>query len=379
MINLHEPSLSKKDFQNIKICFDSGWISTSGNFIKIFEKKIKKATKSKNVVSVVNGTSALQVGLLACGVKSNDEVIVPTITFVSSVNSIIYNNASPIFMDVDDYFNIDQKKTIEFINKKTIFKKGSCYNKMTGKKISAIIIVHVFGNAAKFETLYKLCKKRNIKIIEDAAESLGTIYTSGPFKGKHTGTIGDVGCISFNGNKIVTSGGGGAILTKSKKIAKEILHLVTQAKSDPLNFVHDKVGYNFRISNLHASVGSSQLDKLQIFIKKKKIIYKSYIKEFSKNNGFKILQVPGYAKNNYWLNILEIRDKNKNKIMKKLIKKSVNVRSVWYPNHLQKPFRKFFSYKIENATKKVKSCICLPSSSHLKKTEIKKIYNIINK
>ena len=286
-------------------------------------------------------------------------------------------------MDIDNYFNIDQEKCIQFIKENTFYKKGQTYNKITRKKISVIIITHVFGNAAQFEELYDLCKKRNIKVIEDAAESIGTKYIKGKFKNKHTGTIGKLGIISFNGSKTVTSGNGGVILTNDKKIADRARYLITQAKDDPINFIHNSVGYNFKLTNISAAIGFAQLENLNFFLEKKKIIHSVYKNKISKIEGLQILNGPDYAINNYWLNILRINKKVFTKNIKNLInefeKNKIQVRPVWYPNHMQKPFKKYIRYKIEKAETIIKNSLCLPSSSQLKFKNINRIVDVLNR
>ena len=220
MIPLSVPSLKGNELKYVTKCIKTEWISSSGKFVKTFEDKVSSYLGTKHAIACINGTSALQVSLRILGVSPNDEVIVPTITCVAPVNAIIYNNAKPIFMDCDEFFNIDVNKTIEFIKKNTIFKKKHSYNKKTKKRISAIIPVHVWGNDVDLEKLLLICKKRNIAILEDASESFGTKYINGKIKNKYTGTVGKIGCISFNGNKIITTGGGGMILTNDKKMAK---------------------------------------------------------------------------------------------------------------------------------------------------------------
>ena len=235
MILLHEPNLKGKEKKYLKECINTNWISTSGKFINLFEKKICEYTKSKYAVLVNSGTSALHISLLLSNVKSGDEVIVPTISFIAPINAIKYCKAEPVFMDVDNHLNLDVEKTILFLKNETFSRNGFTFNKKSKKKISAIIVVHVFGNLINLKPLVKLCKKMKIDLIEDAAESLGSYYTY--FK-KHAGTIGKFGCLSFNGNKIITCGGGGAILTQNKILADKARYFVTQAKDDPIKFVH---------------------------------------------------------------------------------------------------------------------------------------------
>ena len=271
MILLHEPTLKGNEKKYLSECINTNWISTSGKFINLFEKEICKYTKSKHVVLVNSGTSALHISLLLSNIKSGDEVIVPTVSFIAPINAVNYCKASPIFIDVDDYLNIDIKKVISFLENETITKNNLTYNKKTKKKISAIIVVHVFGNLVNLKPLINICKKKKIDLIEDAAESFGSYYKNSQ-KIKHAGTIGKFGCLSFNGNKIITCGGGGAILTQSKVLADKARYLVTQAKNDPVNFVHDNVGYNYKMTNLHAAVGIAQIKNIKkILLNKKKI------------------------------------------------------------------------------------------------------------
>ncbi len=255
-------------------------------------------------------------------------------------------------MDADKYYNLDVNKTIDFILNETELKsilnvKGKqesfTFNKKTGRRISAIIPVHVFGNAVWLDELYKICKERNIKIIEDASESLGTRYIKGSFSGRHTGTIGEFGCISFNGNKIITTGGGGMILTNNKDYAEKAKYLTTQAKDDPEKFVHNTIGYNYRMTNIQAALGVAQLEQLTDFIKIKKENYFIYKESINNITGLHLAEVPDYSANNYWLYALqidsEIYGKDKDHLMKFLTDHNVQTRPIWYLNHLQRQFQ----------------------------------------
>ena len=221
LIPLSVPSIKGNEWKYVKECLDTEWVSSAGKYVDLFEQKIAEYTGAKFAVATVNGTAALHVSLIIAGVKAGDEVIVPSLTFIAPINAVKYANANPIFMDSDKYYNIDSEKTIEFIKNETSFKNGFTYNKKTKKRISAIIPVHILGNAVWLDELVPFCKERNIKIIEDSTESLGTRYTEGNYSGKHTGTIGDFGTVSFNGNKIITTGGGGMILTDNEEYARK--------------------------------------------------------------------------------------------------------------------------------------------------------------
>ena len=388
MISLHEPSLTGNEWKYVKKCLDQGWVSSAGKYVDLFETKIKKYTGAKYAVACINGTSALQISLKLVGVTTNDEVIVPSMTFIAPVNAIDYNNAKPIFMDNDDFYTIDVDKTVKFLNRetKTIIKKKLpvTINKKTGNRIVALIAVHLFGNAVKLDKLMDICRKKNIALIEDAAESIGTFYKSGRYKDKHTGTVGQIGCLSFNGNKIITAGGGGMILTDNLAIARKAKYLTTQAKDDPVYYIHNDVGYNFRLNNIQAALGIAQLESLPKYLKKKKNIHEIYKNKIDKIRGLKMSNASHFSKSNYWLNIIEIdkklSKKNFSKIITYLEKAGIEVRPLWYPNHLQKKYKKCQTYELYNINKIYRSRLCIPSSPQITKRQqtfiCKKLKNI---
>jgi len=368
-IPLSVPTLNGNELLYVKECIDTEWVSSAGKYVDLFEEQITVYTGSKYAIACVNGTAALQISLRLGGVEPGDEVIVPTLTFIASVNAVTYNGAAPIFMDADEYYNIDVEKTIGFIKNETVFKNGCTYNKKTDKKISAILPVHVWGNACWFDELVDLCEKRNIAVIEDACESLGTFYNDGKYNGKHTGTIGKLGCISFNGNKIITTGGGGMILTDDKELAEKAKYFTTQAKDDPIRYIHDEIGFNYRLSNIQAALGVAQLEQLPAILKRKKEIYDYYEKEIKDLDGLSISKSPDYASNNHWMNLLQIDTQSygedREGLMKRLEENGIQTRPVWTLNHEQKPYKECQSYKIENATKLLEKSLCLPSSENL--------------
>ncbi len=377
-ICLSEPTFSGNEKKYLSKCITSGFVSSIGNYVDLFEKKIRDFTKSKYCVACINGTSALQIAIKLAGVNPEDEVITPTMTFVATVNAVKYNNASPIFIDCDEYFNLDQFKAIKFIKDNTFFSKGKTYNKKTKKIIKAIIVAHIWGNLANMSALIKLCKKRNIKVIEDAAESIGSKYNLRK-KIIHSGTIGDIGVISFNGNKLITSGCGGAILTRNKQIADQAKYYTKQARDKNFDYIHSEVGYNFRLSNLNAAVGLAQLEQIAQKLYKKKIINSFYKKKIN-NKNFYISKSPDYGKNNFWINILRFNEKkiSRKKLFNIFKKKNIEIRPVWYPIHLLKPYRKYERFEIYKATKLLNSSICLPSSSNLKIKDLNRIVKVVN-
>ena len=381
-IPLSVPSLKGNEWQYVKECIDTEWVSSAGKYVDLFEQKIAKFTGSKYAIACVNGTAALQVSLRLAGVEAGDEVLIGTLTFIASVNAITYNNAKPIFMDADKYYNIDAEKTIEFIKNETVFKNGFTYNKKTNNKITAIIPVHVWGNACWLDELIELCNKQNIAIVEDACESLGTFYNAGKYKGKHTGTIGKLGCLSFNGNKIITTGGGGMILADDESLSEKAKYLSTQAKDDPIRYIHDEIGYNFRLTNIQAALGVAQLEQLPAILKRKKEIYDFYQLAIENIEGLSLSKVPDYADNNHWLNLLQIDNKVYNEdrevLMKRLEENGIQTRPVWRLNHEQKPYKDCQYYKIEKSKKLVTNSLCLPSSSNLSNENLNKIVSVLN-
>jgi len=371
--------------------------------VELFEKKITEYTGAKYAIACVNGTSALHISLILAGVQPNDEVLVPTITFIAPINAVNYCKAYPIFMDADKYYNLDIRKTIEFIRKETKLvndessiesteqknkklkitnhKTPITVNRKTGRKISAIIPVHVFGNAVWLDELDEVCKERNIKIIEDASESIGTRYIKGNFTSKHTGTIGELGCLSFNGNKIITTGGGGMILTDNEEYANRAKYLTTQAKDNKLRYIHNEIGYNYRLTNIQAALGVAQLEQLLNYLNIKKKNYEFYKKNIDQIPGLHLAEVPGYAENNYWMYALQI-DKNiykkdREELMSCLSGHKIQTRPVWYLNHLQKPYKNCQNYKIEKALELLEKTLNIPCSINLKKQDIERILEVL--
>jgi perosamine synthetase len=362
--NLHEPLFIGNEINYLKKTIITNLVSSIGPFVKKFEDQIKKFTKSKYAISVVNGTEALHLSLIACGVNNGDEVLVPTITFVGTANAILYSGATPHFVDSElKTLGIDPLKLEKYLKEITI-KKGKFYfNKKTGRKIKAIIPVHVFGNICQIDKILKIAKKYNLVVIEDAAEALGSF-----FKNKHAGSFGLIGCFSFNGNKIITTGGGGAIITNNKFLAKKIKHLSTTAKiNHRWEYIHDQIGYNFRMPNLNAALGSAQIENLNKILRLKRKLFLRYYKEFSKTNNVKLIMNPEFSKSNNWLNTIFIKNssiKKRNKVLSLAQKKNFFLRPVWKPLHELKQFRSMPKMNLKNAKNIYLSCINLPSSPH---------------
>jgi len=362
---LHEPLFVGNEIKYIKDTIKKNFVSTSGEYVIKFENKIKNYTKAKYAIAVINGTQALYVALKALGVKKDQEILVPALTFVGTVNAISYTGAEPHFVDsnIKD-LGIDCKKLEIYLNKIGKIKNNKCINRKTGKIISGIMPVHIFGHPGDIENIIRLSRKFKLKIIEDAAEALGSFY-----KKKHLGTFGDVGCISFNGNKIITTGGGGAIVTNQKKLAEKIKHLVSTAKvPHKWEYIHDDIGYNFKMPSLNAALGLAQIEKINFFLKAKRKLFKKYFNSFNKIEGANIFRENVNSKSNYWLQtlILEKKYKNlKNKLLNYCYKKKIYLRPVWKLISSLKPYKKKQKMNLSGAKAIEDQVINLPSSQSL--------------
>ncbi|GAB6189627.1 LegC family aminotransferase [Marinitoga arctica] len=380
-IPLSVPNFIGKEKEYVLDAVESTWVSTGGSYITRFEEEISKYLNIEKAVAVQSGTAGLHLGLKLLGVNPGDEVIVPTLTFIAAVNPVKYLYAEPIFMDCDDSLNIDVNKLEEFIKKECEMTKKGLKNKNTGNLIKAIIVVHIFGNMADMENLMYIAEKYNLKVIEDATEALGTKYTDGKYKGKFAGTIGDIGVYSFNGNKIITTGGGGMLVAKDISIAEKAKYLSTQSKDDPLYYIHNEIGYNYRMTNLQAALGVAQLEQLENFIEIKTKNYKLYKKLISDIEGLKLLNFKQNTRPNYWFYSLFIENDKilRDELLKSLRKEGIETRPIWYLNHLQKPFEKNYAYKIEKAKYYWEKILNIPCSTNLTEKDIEFVAKYIKK
>ena len=275
-IPLSVPNLKGRELEYVTTAVKTEWVSTGGPYVNDFEDKIAEYVHTKGAVSCQNGTSGIHTALLVAGVTKEDAVIVPTLTFIAAVNPVSYIGAYPIFMDCDDSLCMDPQKLEEYCEQECIFSDGKLLDKKSGRRIKAMIVVHVFGNMADMERILAVARKYHLLLIEDATEAIGTFYTEGKLKGQYAGTIGDIGIYSFNGNKIITTGGGGMIVSDNQEYMEHAKHLTTQAKSDELYYIHDEIGYNYRMTNLQAALGLAQLEQLEEFIRIKEKNYVNY-------------------------------------------------------------------------------------------------------
>lgn len=304
-IFLHEPLFIGNEKKYLNECIDSTFVSSVGKFVDRFEEMVAEYTEAKKAVVCVSGTNALHMAMLLVGVERDDEVITQPLTFIATANAIGYIGAHPVFIDVDlDTMGLSPSKMKKWLQENAEVKNGECFNKGTGRRIKACVPMHTFGHPVHLDELIEVCAEYYIELVEDAAESLGSFY-----KGKHTGTFGKVGVISFNGNKTITTGGGGMLLFQNEELAKFAKHLTTQAKvPHRWEFVHDHMGYNYRMPNINAALGCAQMEHLQAFVDSKRDLARKYM-DYFKGGDIQFFVEPADCKSNYWLNVIFLKDK----------------------------------------------------------------------
>ncbi|MFD2044938.1 LegC family aminotransferase [Ornithinibacillus salinisoli] len=383
MIPLSVPNLKGNELKYVTEAIEAEWISTGGSFIDKFETDIANYLKVSKAVACQSGTAGLHLALHLAGVGNGNEVIVPTLTFIAAVNPTKYVGAEPIFMDCDHTLNLDVNKLEEFCQTECKLTSHGLVNKRTDKVIKALVIVHVFGNMANMEKIMEIAAKFNLTVIEDATEALGTYCKSGKFKGKYAGTIGDFGVYSFNGNKIITSGGGGMLIAKDNPLAEKAKYLSTQAKDDQLYYIHNEIGYNYRMTNLQAAIGVAQLEQLENFITIKKTNYHYYLEKLSDIRGLTLLEFNKETRPNYWFYSLSINKKlfglDRVQVLSKLNEHGIQTRPIWGLIHEQKPYLQNQTYKIENAPMLISEILNIPCSSNLELEEVNSVIDLLTK
>lgn len=373
-VPLSIPNFEGNERKYVDEALDQGWVSTGGAYITQLEKKLADFLHTHNVAACQSGTSALHMSLVDCGVIPDDMVIVPTITFIAAVNPVKYQFAEPVFMDCDDSLCMDPIKLRKFCVEECRLEGEKLIHNETGKHVKAVVVVHVFGNMADMESIMKIAEEYHLTVVEDATEALGTRYIEGKYKGKYAGTIGDYGAYSFNGNKIITTGGGGAITAKTSDMVEHLRYLSTQAKDDPHYYIHNEVGFNYRMTNLQAALGVAQMEELPDFIERKHKNYELYKKFFEGYELGKLLPFREGTYSNQWFYSLEI-DKTRVKgtmknIITKLGDKGVQTRAIWGLIHEQKPYKSALTYQMEKAPYYSSCILNIPSSTQIMEDDI---------
>lgn len=374
-VPLSIPNFEGNERKYVDDAINQGWVSTGGAYIEKLEKAMAKFIHADEVAACQSGTAGIHLALIDAKIGPGDMVIVPTLTFIAAVNPVKYQFAEPVFMDCDDSLCMDAVKLREFCEKECELKENKLLHKVTGKHVKALIVVHVFGNLADMESIMDIAEKYRLIVIEDATEALGTKYISGKYKGKYAGTIGDYGAYSYNGNKIITTGGGGAVTARDAGAVKHIRYLSTQSKDDSHYYIHNEIGYNYRMTNVQAALGVAQMEELSEFIRRKQKNYDLYKNLF---DGFDLGEIMGFrygTSANKWLYSLKI-DKSKVKsdmrdIITALEVKGVQTRAVWGLIHEQRPYLDAIIYKIEKAPYYSSCILNFPCSTQITEDEIK--------
>lgn len=374
---LSEPCLCGHEWRNIKKCLDTGWVSSVGSFVDLFENAVAAYTHRRYAVACASGTAALHTAFMTIAIGKDDEVIMPTLTFAAPAFAAFYTGARPVFMDVDpSYWQLDLEKTADFLSRACKRVRGKLINRRTKRTVKAIVAVHLLGHPTPMLPLMKLAKRYGILVIEDVAESIGSRD-----HGKKTGFHADIACFSFNGNKIVTCGGGGMLATNDVKKAQRARHLTTQAKADAIEHVHDEIGYNYRLTNLQAAVGLAQMEMIDDFVERKRAIAGHYAQALRGLEGVVLPQEAPWVKSIFWLYTVLIDAKrygmDSRSLMRKLSAAGIQSRPLWQPLHLQKVFQDCDAYQITAADRIYKEALSLPSSLTMSSAQQRKVINAI--
>ncbi len=376
-IPLAVPEFRGNEWEYVQECLDTGWVSTAGTYVNRFEEDLAAYIGSKHAVATSSGTAALHIALLVAGVEPEDEVIVSSLTFVAPANAIRYTGAWPVFMDADArYWQMDPEKLNEFLAHECHSVGGVLRNRTSGRRIAAILPVHILGHPVDVDAIINTARQYEIPVVADAAESLGAQY-----KGQPVGSKADVACFSFNGNKVITAGGGGMIVTNNAEWAQKMRYLTTQAKDDPIEYVHDEIGYNYRLTNIQAAVGVAQLEQLEGYIAAKRKIAACYRRELAGVGGLAWADDAGWATPTYWLSTMLVDENSygmsSRALMARLQEAHVQSRPLWHPLHLLKPFRDCVAHRVDVANRIYRSGLSLPSSVGLQPEDQHQVIQII--
>lgn len=372
MTLLSAPNISGNEWEYVKQCLDTAWVSSVGAYVNQFEDMMASYTGCRYAVATSSGTTALHIALLLAGVKKDDYVIVPNITFIASLNSISYTGASPLLVDIDENtWQMDLSLLEEFLEKNTTVENNQCVYSVNKRIVRGVMPVHVLGNMVDMERLQLIAEKFHLAIVEDATEALGSYYN-----GKHSGSFGLMGCFSFNGNKIITTGGGGMIVTDDEILAKKAKHITTQAKSDPFEYRHDEIGYNYRLVNILAAIGVAQMEQLDGFIQRKKEIDIIYKQGLAGIGDISFQTVENKVNPNCWL--FTFRSKSQKKLLEELNKQGLQSRPFWVPMN-QLPMFKNELYISNNDISNIiyGECLSIPCSTNISDTEVETVIGVI--
>lgn len=362
MIQLSEPEIRGNEWKYVQECLETGWVSSAGTFVDRFEREMAACIGARYAVATSSGTAALHVALLAAGVQPDDEILVSTLTFIAPVNAVRYVGAWPVFMDADPRFwQMDAQKVVDFLERECRWTDGALRNKTTGRRVSGILPVHILGHPVDMDPIVEVTRKYRLVVVEDATESLGAKY-----KGSAVGHLGDIACFSFNGNKIITTGGGGMLVTDREDWARKAKYLTTQAKDDPVEFVHKEIGFNYRLTNVQAALGCAQLEQLSQYVAAKRRIADAYEKGLEGLDGVTCMQEAPWAFSTFWLYTVLVNPErykeDRRTLLKELAQAKVETRPLWQPIHRSPAHAGCQAYRCDHAERVQERALCLPSS-----------------
>jgi len=377
MIPLCVPEIRGNEWKYIKECLDTNWVSSVGSFVDRFEQELANYVGTKYAVATCNGTAALHIALLVAGVQPDDEVLVSTLTFISPANAIRYIGAWPVFMDAEpDYWQMDPQKVVGFLERDCQWRNGTLYNKTTGRRVKAILPVHILGHPCDMDPILEVARKYDLVIVEDATESLGAKY-----KGRMVGHLGDIACFSFNGNKIITTGGGGMIVTDNKAWARKAKYLTTQAKDDPMEYIHREIGYNYRLTNIQAAMGCAQLEQLDDYIAAKRCIAATYTEALQDVPGITPMREAPWAYSIFWMYTILVDeakfDIDSRALLRKLDKAGIQTRPLWQPLHRSPAYADLKPTDCAIADQLHRDALSLPCSVGISPLQLQEVVNHI--
>lgn len=373
MVLLSGPNVAGNEWKYVKDCLDTGWVSSVGSYVTQFENMVAEYAGCKYGVATSNGTSALHIALMLAGVERGDLVITPNVTFIATVNSIRYTGADPVLVDVDpSNWQMDTDLLKEWLSAETtVNAKGECVHTKSGRVVRAIMPVHVLGNMGDVDKLLQVAGEFGLAVVEDSTEALGSYY-----KGRHAGSFGLLGCFSFNGNKIITTGGGGVIVTNNEELAKKAKHLTTQAKSDAFEYIHDEVGYNYRLVNVLAAMGVAQMELLPSFVQRKKEVDAYYRKQFTGLADIRFQEVSADVDPNCWL--FTFRSKHQKELLRVLNERKLQSRPFWVPMNQLRMFEKdIYVTKSDLSNEIYQECLSIPCSTNISQEELDRVVQAV--
>ena len=376
-IPLCVPEIRGNEWKYVKECLDTGWVSSVGAFVDRFESDLAGYVGARHGVAASSGTAALHIALLVAGVQPDDEVLVSTLSFIAPANAIRYAGAWPVFIDAEpDYWQIDPQKVVNFLEHECDWMKGELRNKTTGRRVKAIVPVHILGHPVDMDPILEVARKYNLVVIEDATESLGAKY-----RGRMIGHLGDIACFSFNGNKVITTGGGGMIVTDDEAWARKAKYLTTQAKDDPLEYIHHEIGYNYRLTNIQAAMGCAQMEQLDDYLATKRRIATAYTEKLKDVSHLTPMREASWASSIFWLYTVLVGEEGAGRgsryLMHSLAERGIQARPLWQPLHLSPAHAGSQSYQCTVAEVLNREALSLPCSTGLGADDLSRVVNAI--